>query len=110
MKTLLRTILAGYFYCGFGFGFIMWLSHMWGLQAAVSAEVPMAERLKATWDIQPMVVLSTGLRIIAWGPSLAIWATTPSDHSFGKWLAPGFYIRRLSPATRLPQPANVTRR
>jgi hypothetical protein len=98
MKTFLRMILVGYFYCGIALGFIVWLSYMWGLQAAVSADVPMAERARATWDIQPMVVLHTGTRIIAWGPSLAIWAAMPNDHSFGRWLAPGFYIRRLSPA------------
>ncbi len=98
MQTFLRTIVVWYIRCGLALGFLVWFSYMWGLQSAVSADVPMAERLKATWNIQPMVVLQTGTRIIAWGPSLALWAAAPNDNSFGKWLAPGFYIRRLSPA------------
>lgn len=97
MKIFVRTVVVAYLYFGIALGFIMWLSYMWGLQSAVSADVPIAERVKATWDIQPLVVLHTGTRIIAWGPSLAIWAAMPNDHSFGRWLAPGFYIRRLSP-------------
>ena len=98
MKTILRAIVVGYFYCGVALGLIVWFSYMWGLHAAASADVPMAERVRATLNIQPMVLLSSGTRTIAWGPSLAIWAATPNDHSFGKWLAPGFYIKRLSPA------------
>jgi hypothetical protein len=85
-----------YFYCGLALGFIVWSSHMWGLHWNVSAEVPMDERLRTTLKIQPMVALDTGTRVIAWGPSLAIWASTPKGPSFNKWLAPGIYAKRLS--------------
>ena len=98
MKAFLRTIVLGYFYCGIALGFVVWFSYIWGLQSAVSREVPMADRVKATWDIQTMVAPDVGTRVIAWGPSLAIWAAAPNEETFGKWLAPGFYVRRLSPS------------
>jgi hypothetical protein len=81
--TFFRTIVFGYFCCGLALGFIVWASYVWGFQAAVSAEVPLGERLRATVNIQPMIALDTGTRIVAWGPSLAIWATTPNGPSFG---------------------------
>ena len=97
MRAFLRTIVVWYVYCGLALGFIVWASYVWGLNAAASAEVPMADRVKATWDIQTMVAPDVGARIIAWGPSLAIWASTPNGPSFGKWLAPGVYAKRQSP-------------
>jgi hypothetical protein len=97
MMTFLRTIVVWYFYCGLALGSVVWASYMWGFNAAASAEVPLAERLKATLNIQPMVAVETGTRVIAWGPSLAIWVSTPNGPSFGRWLAPGVYTRRLSP-------------
>jgi hypothetical protein len=96
MRAFLRAIVLGYFYCGIALGLIVWFSYMWGLNAAASADVPIAEHVKATLNVQPMVLLSSGTRTIAWGPSLWVWAATPNDNSFGKWLAPGFYVRRLS--------------
>jgi hypothetical protein len=98
LRTFLRTVVLWYFYCGLVLGFIVWFSYMWGLHSNVPAEVPTDERLRATLRIQPMVALDTGTRVVGWGPSLAIWATTPNGYSFGKWLAPGFYAKRLSPA------------
>ena len=98
MKAFLRTIALGYFYCGIALGFVVWASYVWGFQAAVSAEVPLGERLKATVNIQPMIALDTGTRVIAWAPSLAIWAAASNEETFAKWLAPGFYVRRLSPS------------
>jgi len=98
MGRFLRTIVLWYFYSGLVLGFIVWVSYVWGFNAAVSADVPMAERLKAMLNIQPIIAPEIGTRVIAWGPSLAIWASTPNGDSFGKWLAPGAYVRRLPPA------------
>src|SRR5262245_66463203 len=94
--TYLRTVVLWYFYCGLVLGFIVWVSYVWGFNSAVSAEVPAAERLKATLNIQPMIAPEIGTRVIAWGPSLVIWAWKPNGDSFGKWLAPGAYVERLS--------------
>src|SRR5262245_49997815 len=96
MGTLLRRIVVWYFCCGLVLGFIVWVSYVWGFNAAVSADVPMPERVKATVNIQPMIAPEIGTRVIAWGPSLAIWAAKPNGSSFGRWLAPGFYTKRLA--------------
>src|SRR5262245_35232530 len=112
MKTFFRVISVigvWYFYGGLALGFIVWFSYIWGLHAAVSAEVPMAERLRATWNIQTMIAPDVGTRVIAWGPSLAIWTAAPSEQTFGTWLAPGFYVRRLSPAA-FSAPSGVKRK
>ena len=89
MRAFLRTVVLGYFYCGLALGFIVWASYMWGLHAAVSAEVPMSERVRATLNIQPMVAPDVGARIIAWGPSLAIWPQRPTAHLPASGSAPG---------------------
>jgi hypothetical protein len=110
MKTFFRVIVVWYFYGGLAFGFIVWLSYVWGLHSAVSAEVPIAGRVKATWDIQTIVAPDVGTRVIAWGPSLAIWVAAPNGQTFGKWLAPGFYARRLSPAAVTSSPGRTQAR
>jgi hypothetical protein len=110
MKILFRVIAVWYFYGGLALGFIVWFSYMWGVQFAASAEVPMAERVKAAWSIQTMIAPDVGTRVIAWGPSLAIWVAAPNEQPFGKWLAPGFYVRRLSPAVlTAPRPRQQPR-
>ena len=109
MKTFFRALVVWYFYGGLALGFIVWLSYVWGLHSAVSAEVPMADRVKATWDIQTMVAPDVGARVVAWGPSLAIWVAAPDGQTFGKWLAPGFYVRRLSPTAVTASPDRTKR-
>jgi hypothetical protein len=41
--------------------------------------------------IQPVALFASSLRVIAWGPELALWATSPNAYKFGNWLAPGLY-------------------
>jgi hypothetical protein len=96
MKAFLRAIVVGYFYCGLALGFVLWASYMWGVQQAVSADLPTAYRLKAAVEVQPKIALDIGARVVAWGPSLAIWVSAPQRDPFSRWLVPGLYVKRLS--------------
>jgi hypothetical protein len=81
MKAYLGYVFRTYIAIGVILGLIMWGSYAWSVGLSVSGQLA----------IQPVALFASSLRVIAWGPELAIWATSPNTYTFGNWLAPGLY-------------------
>ena len=91
MRSLLRTIATGYVVGGVWFGTIVWLSYLWPVTWGAPASMGFFQQVIGVFTMQPIAILSGGVRFALWAPSLLMWALAPGEYSFGEWLAPGFY-------------------
>ena len=79
---MLRVWVYSYFAIGVCFAQILWVSfmipHLWPPSWTAFA-------------VQPVAVMSAGVRLVLWGPSLVAWYADSNGYPFGMWLAPGLY-------------------
>jgi hypothetical protein len=91
MKNVLRKLGLAYVVIGSLLANIVWFSYMWPATWGAPSHVSFWQQVIGVGVIEPYAVISGGLRLVFWGPSLAVWGFSPQGYPFGKWLAPGFY-------------------
>jgi hypothetical protein len=83
-----RRLLRSYLYLGALLAIAMWASFTFPV---LLSSARFSERMIGILAVQPAAIVSALVRLVAWGPSLLIWAFAPEQYSFGMWLAPGLY-------------------
>ena len=80
-------------YAGIGaiFAFIMEVSYLWGAAWILWEAGPISGFIPAAVSLA-LGIFAGVLRVIDWLPSFIIWAMTENTYSFGRWIAPGFYV------------------
>ena len=94
MKRILRKLGFAYIVIGAILANIMWVSYMWPVVWA-PAHVTFVQQTIGIIKIQPVALFAAAVRLVLWGPALALWWVAPRDDSFGEWLAPGFYAEPI---------------
>lgn len=82
----------GYLLIGALLANIVWFIYMSSVSWGAPASLPLFDKMVAIAVVQPIAIMSAGLRLVLWGPSLAAWYVDPNGYPFGMWLAPGFYV------------------
>jgi hypothetical protein len=108
-KGILRQVGVAYVGIGGILASLLWFSYLFPLTGGASAHLSFWQQVRAIAVVQPIAVFYAGIRFVLWGPSLIVWTLWPRDHSFGQWLAPGFYSDIPSSVPSFPKDASVLR-
>ena len=99
-RSIFMFLIKWYFGIGFIFALIMWWSYMWPITwGSVSSlsNTSFWERRTLYASVQPIAIYSSAVRLVLWGPSLALWIGADNlNYSFVQWLAPGLGIQKIT--------------
>lgn len=95
----LARIVREYLILGLVFGVILWGACSVNLWRAAPPDWSTEQRVRGVLGAQPMFLAFAAIRLVWWGPSMALWTVTSHEYSFLEWLGPGLTgkIERLEP-------------
>lgn len=103
-RFTMRGLLKAYLWIGAVISVVTWVSYSAPpiLDPRMNpSNASLYERIAAATSIQPIALAYSLPRVVTWGPGLLVWFIAPGDYSFGKWIAPGAYWEKVSPAAGL---------